>query len=65
MARHDLKPEKARTAEPDPELLNHLRSLGLRTMEEYQSWCVQNGFSRRTDKHWRLRLKESARRIRG
>jgi hypothetical protein len=58
MGRHDRKPKKDRTDEPDPELLTHIRSLGLVAVEDYISWCAQHGFSRRTDKHWRQRLKE-------
>lgn len=58
MDRHDRKPKKDRTSEPDPDLLSHIQSLGLMSIEDYISWCAQHGFSRRTDKHWRLRLKE-------
>jgi hypothetical protein len=57
MDRHDRKPKKDRT-EPDPALLSHIRSLGLETVEEYIGWCARHGFSRRTDKHWRMQLKE-------
>src|SRR5271165_4218794 len=57
MDRNDRKPKKGRTNEPDPDLLTHIRSLGLSTVEEYRGWCAQNGFGRRTDKHWRLQLK--------
>ncbi|HEV3263202.1 MAG TPA: hypothetical protein VG013_40580 [Gemmataceae bacterium] len=56
--RHDRKPKKDRNNEPDPALLTHIRSLGLSTVEDYLGWCAQHGFSRRTDKHWRQRLKE-------
>src|SRR5438445_13400800 len=58
MDRRDRKPKKDRTDEPDPDLLMHIQSLGLATVEDYIGWCVQRGFSRRTDKHWRVRLKE-------
>ena len=60
MARHDspCKLKKDRTDELDPELLAHIRSLGLSAVGEYVSWCAQHGFSRKTNKHWRLRLKE-------
>jgi hypothetical protein len=60
MARHDLtrKPKKAGTDEPDPDLLLHIRSLGLSTVEEYRGWCARHGFGRGTEKHWRVRLKE-------
>src|SRR5437763_4038029 len=52
------KPKKDRTDEPNPDLLTHIRSLGLSTVEEYLGWCARHGFSRRTGKHWRIRLKE-------
>ncbi len=42
----------------DVDLLAHLKALGLSTVAEYVAWCARNGFSRRTSKHWRLRLKE-------
>jgi hypothetical protein len=60
MARNDFtrKPKKDRTDAPDPDLLAHIQSLGLSTVADYLGWCARNGFSRRTDKHWRLRLKE-------
>lgn len=54
------KPKHDHTAEIDPALLQHLRSLGHSTVEDYLSWCAQHGFSRRTDKHWKVRLKERA-----
>jgi hypothetical protein len=60
MARHDStrKPKKDCTDELDRDLRMHLRSLGLATVEDYLGWCARHGFSRRTDKHWRVRLKE-------
>jgi hypothetical protein len=58
MDRHDRKPKKDRTNEIDPDLLAHIHALGLVAVEDYLSWCVQHGFSRRTDKHWKLRLRE-------
>ena len=58
MDRNDRKSKKDRSTEPDPALLTHIQSLGLATVEDYISWCAQHGFSRRTDKHWRIRLKE-------
>lgn len=60
MARYDSmrKLKKDRTDEPDPDLLTHIHSLGLSTVEDYLGWCARHGFSRRTDKHWRVRLKE-------
>ena len=35
MGRHDRKPKKDRTDEPDPDLLTHIRSLGLVAVEDY------------------------------
>jgi hypothetical protein len=58
MDRHDRKPKKDRIDEPDPDLMTHIRSLGLSTVQDYLGWCAQHGFSRRTAKHWRVRLKE-------
>jgi hypothetical protein len=58
MDRHDRKPKKDRTNDTDPDLLTHIRSLGVSTVEDYLHWCAQHGFSCRTDKHWRVRLKE-------
>lgn len=46
--------------EPDANLLKHIESLGLKTINEYVEWCAQHGFSRRTKKHWKERLKERA-----
>src|SRR5581483_10661205 len=60
MDRHDRKPKKDRTSEPDPDLMKHIQSLGLISVEDYISWCAQHGFSRRTEKHWRVRLNERA-----
>ncbi|HEY1376017.1 MAG TPA: PcfJ domain-containing protein [Gemmataceae bacterium] len=60
MARTDTirKPKQDRTTDPDPDLLEHVRSLGLSTVEDYVGWCGRHGFSRRTAKHWRVRMKE-------
>ena len=44
--------------EPDHDLLRHIHGLGLRTVEEYREWCVQNGFGRKLKKHWKLRCRE-------
>jgi hypothetical protein len=46
------------TDRPDPELTMHIRALGLAGIGDYLGWCARHGFSRRTDKDWRLRLKE-------
>ncbi len=60
MARHDsiCKPRKDRNSSSDPDLIAHIRSLRLATVEDYVAWCAAHGFSRRLDKHWRVRLKE-------
>lgn len=58
MDRNERKAKKDRTSEPDHDLLKHIKSLGLQTVEAYIEWCAKHGFSRRTDKHWRVRLKE-------
>jgi hypothetical protein len=42
----------------DREFQPHLDALGLKSVEEYQQWCAQNGFSQRLDKHWRARCRE-------
>jgi PcfJ-like protein len=47
-------------ADTDPELLKHVESLGLKTVAEYIDWCSRHGFSRRTKKNWKDRLKERA-----
>jgi hypothetical protein len=60
MDRHERKEKKDRTSEADPDLVQHIQSIGLSTVEDYIAWCAQHGFSRRTDKHWRQRLKERA-----
>jgi hypothetical protein len=60
MAHEIRKPKQTVSEEVDPDLLKHIRSLGLKTVAEYVGWCAQHGFSRRTTKHWRLRMKERA-----
>ena len=52
------KPRLSKNDQPDPALLEHIQALGLVTVEDYQQWCGRHGFSRRTNKHWRQRLKE-------
>lgn len=42
----------------DPELLEHLKSLGLDSVDDYQRWCDRNGFGRRLNKHWKQRCRE-------
>ena len=62
MARHDsnLKTKKDRASGPDAEALIHIRSLGMKEVDEYLDWCSQHGFCRRLKKHWHLRAKERA-----
>src|SRR5258708_321312 len=55
-----VRKPKQTVSEDDPDLLTHIRSLGLNTVAEYVGWCGGNGFSRRKAKHWRLRMKERA-----
>ena len=55
-----IRKPKQMVSEDDPDLLSHIRSLGLKTVAEYLGWCARNGFSRRTAKHWRVRMKERA-----
>jgi putative SOS response-associated peptidase YedK len=59
---HDPVKKLKRPADepPDPALQAHIDSLGLDGVEEYVAWCARHGFSRRTAKHGRLRLKERA-----
>src|SRR5436305_14957556 len=52
------KAKKDRADAPNPDLVTHFTSLGLNSVDEYLGWCARHGFSRRTDKHWRVRLKE-------
>jgi hypothetical protein len=42
----------------DPDLRSHIESLGLRSEGEYTAWCREHGFSPRTTKHWKERLRE-------
>ncbi len=43
---------------PDPDLQAHIQSLGLTTLDDYTARCARHGFSTRTKKDWRQRLKE-------
>lgn len=43
---------------PDRELQNHLYCLGLGSIEDYQAWCLQHGFSRKLNKSDSLRQRE-------
>ncbi len=45
-------------AEPDHELINHIRDLCLGSVDEYRDWCARNGFSRKLKKHWKYRCRE-------
>lgn len=62
MARNDQirKPKKEVGTEPDPDLLAHVESLGLTAIDDYVAWCARHGFSRRTAKNWRQRLKDTS-----
>lgn len=42
----------------DPDLRLHFEALGHSSAADYDEWCRRHGFSRRTAKHWRERLKE-------
>lgn len=42
----------------DADLLDHIRHVGVSTVEEYRDWCSQNGFSRQLHKHWKARCRE-------
>jgi len=44
--------------EQDRELLTHIQSLGLNTVEEYRAWCADQGFSRQLIKDWKQRCQE-------
>ncbi len=46
------------TEEPDHDLLEHIRDLGLKSVEEYRDWCARNGFGRKLKKHWKQRCRE-------
>lgn len=46
------------TEKSDPELLEHVKSLGLKSVDDYQRWCDRNGFGRRLKKHWKQRCRE-------
>lgn len=48
-----------RENEQDPDLLNHISGLGLDSVESYRDWCAKNGFSKRLNKHWKVRSCES------
>jgi hypothetical protein len=55
----DEKPiGKPPSEDSDIDLLEHVKALGLGTVEEYVAWCVRHGFSRRTAKNARQRLRE-------
>lgn len=54
------KAKNADADKPDPDLIAHMESLGLKTVDDYVAWCALHGFGRRTSKNWRQRLKERA-----
>lgn len=60
MDTHESKPKQDHTDQPDPDLMKHIESLSLKTIDEYVEWCARYGFSRRTRKNWKERLKERA-----
>jgi hypothetical protein len=64
MARRDSQTRHTSPITIDSDILEHIRGLGLRDVEEYQTWCAQNGFSKRLRKHWRMRLRERTHAIR-
>lgn len=55
---HSSETSAADILRRDGDLQSHLESLGLTSVDDYRTWCVQNGFSTRIDKHWRDRCKE-------
>lgn len=57
--RNVLRPKSKKSADDlDPDLIAHLRALGLSTAHEYRRWCAEHGFGRRADKDWRDRSRE-------
>lgn len=42
----------------DRELQQHLASLGLATLAEYEAWCERHGFGVRLKKNWKQRCRE-------
>lgn len=42
----------------DPDLLEHVERLGLKSVADYVQWCERNGFSRKLKKHWKQRCRE-------
>jgi len=50
--------DSAVAEEADRELIRHIRSLGLKTVEQYRRWCADNGFGRGLRKHWKVRARE-------
>src|SRR5437868_11517711 len=56
----ETRPGTGMSDESDGALRAHVTALGLGTVEEYVAWCARHGFSRRTAKNARQRLKERA-----
>ena len=50
--------KKTQAEEQNPELLEHIQGLGLKSVREYREWCDENGFSRKLKKHWTQRCRE-------
>lgn len=47
-----------KTRQLDPDLVAHIKALGLQTIADYQNWCVRNHFDRKLNKHWKQRRRE-------
>jgi hypothetical protein len=56
------EPDSPSPSEPeltnDLDLQNHLRALGLSSLDAYRAWCSERGFSPRIDKPWKVRCRE-------
>ena len=52
------KKSQRTTTEIDRDLLDHIKSLGLATVDDYQEWCTNNDFSRKVNKNWKQRCRE-------
>jgi hypothetical protein len=56
--RRKRRGDSAVVDEPDRELMRHIRALGLKSVDAYRQWCVDNGFGRGLHKHWKVRARE-------
>ena len=54
------KQKRTREDQFDQNVMNHLDSLGIRSVRAYKQWCSENGFSRRLKKSQADRRKERA-----